>query len=262
MLSRASTDRLGIRLLREVVEEQDIIDLNEYRHTFFCSYEKIVSSLRLAGFQVAGRPAKSTKSIVAKLKRESIRLSQMQDMAGCRIVVDDEVSQESAINFIISSFGEARVVDRRERASNGYRAVHAVVQLASRHVEIQVRTELQHLWAEYSEKLADMLGPEIKYGHGNPEAIELLSQLSQFVRNYDHMQSRLSKLENDARENTCTRMKLEPFLTKKQRRELNFVDKKALAANKMAKSSLADLRHKIVSFFQGDQNANLAEKKK
>ena len=37
-------------------------------------------------------------------------------------------------------------------------------------VEIQVRTQLQHVWAELSEKLADRYGMDVKYG-GGPEAI-------------------------------------------------------------------------------------------
>ena len=34
-------------------------------------------------------------------------------------------------------------------------------------VEIQVRTELQHRWAEVSEKYSDAIDPAIKYGRGD-----------------------------------------------------------------------------------------------
>jgi ppGpp synthetase/RelA/SpoT-type nucleotidyltranferase len=37
------------------------------------------------------------------------------------------------------------VIDRREKPSHGYRAVHVIVECGGRMVEIQVRTELQHL---------------------------------------------------------------------------------------------------------------------
>ena len=39
-----------------------------------------------------------------------------------------------------------------------------------RRVEIQIRTSLQHLWAEISEKLSDIADPNIKYG-GGPVAL-------------------------------------------------------------------------------------------
>jgi ppGpp synthetase/RelA/SpoT-type nucleotidyltranferase len=45
-------------------------------------------------------------------------------------------------------------------------------------VEIQVRTSLQHLWAELSEKVADVFDPLIKYGGGDSVTIALISRLS------------------------------------------------------------------------------------
>jgi ppGpp synthetase/RelA/SpoT-type nucleotidyltranferase len=48
-------------------------------------------------------------------------------------------------------------------------------------VEIQVRTALQHRWAEVSEKLADSHGIEVKYG-GGPEGIrDWLSKIAALI---------------------------------------------------------------------------------
>src|SRR6266704_1936073 len=69
---------------------------------------------------------------------KTIRLTQIQDIAGCRIVTPD-------------------IIDRRDTPSHGYRAVHVIVRHSGKLVEIQVRTALQHLWAELSEKLADLI---------------------------------------------------------------------------------------------------------
>ena len=49
--------------------------------------------------------------------------------------------------------------------SNGYRAVHLVIEADDRPIEVQIRTVFQHLWAQLSERLCDTLGaPGIKYG--------------------------------------------------------------------------------------------------
>jgi ppGpp synthetase/RelA/SpoT-type nucleotidyltranferase len=45
-------------------------------------------------------------------------------------------------------------------------------------VEVQIRTSLQHNWAEFSEKLADEFGHAIKYGGGNEEISSSLAKLS------------------------------------------------------------------------------------
>ena len=54
--------------------------------------------------------------------------------------------------------------DRRAVPSHGYRAVHVIVTVDHRLVEIQVRTTLQDLWAQVVERLADQWGRGIRYG--------------------------------------------------------------------------------------------------
>ncbi|GIH69015.1 hypothetical protein Mth01_12680 [Sphaerimonospora thailandensis] len=57
--------------------------------------------------------------------------------------------------------------------SHGYRAVHVIVFLDGIPVEIQVRTELQDVWAQILERLADHWGRGIRYGKQpeSPEAV-------------------------------------------------------------------------------------------
>ena len=73
------------------------------------------------------------------------------------------------------------MIDRREKHSHGYRAMHVVVDINGRLVEIQIRTELQHLWAVWSETLADVLDQSIKYGGGPSEIQQILSLRSENV---------------------------------------------------------------------------------
>lgn len=127
--------------------------MDEYRRSFADAYETVVSTIRNElALDVTGRPAKSTTSIREKLLRESIRLSQIQDIAGCRVIVLGVKDQEIVMDSIQSLFNDIVVVDRREKPRTANRAVHVIIKQDDKVIEIQVRTALQHSWAELSEK--------------------------------------------------------------------------------------------------------------
>src|SRR6267378_4026262 len=157
-------DRLGDRLRRGGISAADLRLLNNYKRSFTRSYEtavgKIQGELKL---EPTGRFPKTTTSIIDKLQREHVRLSQMQDIAGCRLIVEDMASQDEVITRLKGLFDKFRIDDRRERPSHGYRAVHVIVDSGGKLVEIQVRTRLQQGWAEFSEKLSDVVDRAIKY---------------------------------------------------------------------------------------------------
>jgi putative GTP pyrophosphokinase len=69
-------------------------------------------------FAPTGRPAKSTNAIRDKLRRASIRLSQMQDIAGCRLIVEDRRRQDALVAQLTRLFPGSTVVDRREKPSH------------------------------------------------------------------------------------------------------------------------------------------------
>jgi len=190
-LSNAQIDRLGERLRAGEATEPELQLLDQYRRLFSDPYGHIIQVLReQLRMDPTGRPAKSTTSIVEKLKRESIRLSQMQDIAGCRLVVEDMREQEQVTERVKATFSSVTVVDRRRAPSHGYRAIHVVIRDAGRPIEMQIRTRLQHKWSELSEKLADIFDPAVKYG-GGPEVIrDLLAGCSQLVgeREAAHLQ--------------------------------------------------------------------------
>jgi len=79
-------------------------------------------------------------------------------------------------------------MDRREKPSHGYRAVHLIAEVANKPVEIQIRTSLQQLWAALSEKASDVLDPAIKYGHG-PEIWQgILLKTSKVVASHEGLE--------------------------------------------------------------------------
>jgi hypothetical protein len=188
--SKTQIDRLGDRLKGGSHTESDLRLLDNYRRSFGEAYEAVVRTLRQRGEFPTGRLAKSTVSIAEKLRRESIRLSQMQDIGGCRIVVGDIVKQEQLVASLKTDFPEATLIDRRDHPSHGYRAVHVIAEISGKPIEIQVRSSLQHLWAEVSEKSSDVLDPTIKYGGGSDSWREFLTKSSQSVATYEEFEKK------------------------------------------------------------------------
>ncbi len=109
-------------------------------------------------------------------------------MAGCRLIVPEIKTQDTAVKSLVALFDQTNVVDRRLQPSHGYRAVHLIVSIDGKPVEIQVRTSLQHLWAELSEKLSDLFDPGIKYGRGSKEFHEILMKASRLVADVDSLE--------------------------------------------------------------------------
>lgn len=55
-------------------------------------------------------------------------------------------------------------------------------------VEVQVRTQAQHRWAQVSEKLADLLDPAVKYGGGPKWAMTALEGYSETVKTCEELE--------------------------------------------------------------------------
>lgn len=180
-LSNTQIDKIGQKLRSNEIDADCLRSLEIFRSLYVNAYKYVedvlVNKMELS---ITGRPFKSTVAIVEKLKRETIRLNQIQDIAGCRILVSDLALQDHVIaNMLIFFSGEEiEVDDKRRQSTNGYRAIHVIVKKFGRPVEIQVRTSLQHAWAEISEKVADSVGHSIKYGAGDENALRFLAKLS------------------------------------------------------------------------------------
>jgi len=197
--SKTQIDRLGDRLKGGSHTESDLRLLEDYRRSFGEAYEAVLQTIRQRGEFPTGRLAKSTRSIVEKLCRESIRLSQMQDIAGCRVVVANLVKQDQIVESLKTDFVGASVIDRRNNPSYGYRAVHIIAMISGKPVEIQVRTSLQHLWAELSEKSSDVLDPTIKYGGGPAEWREILTGSSELVASHEEIEKTAAEIFEEFR---------------------------------------------------------------
>jgi hypothetical protein len=193
-MTKSQIDQLGNRLRTGTISDADLRLLDAYRRSFGPAYESVLGVIRhQLQLEPTGRPAKSTSSIVEKLRRESIRLSQVQDIAGCRLIVADVLTQDDVVQRLTELFVKTTILDRRVRPSHGYRAVHVVVALEGVLVEIQVRTLLQHTWAELSEKLSDLIDPSIKYGGGPDRDRETLGNTSRSIAEEEDFERRVAQ---------------------------------------------------------------------
>lgn len=179
MLSNSQIDKIGDQLREGRIDAECIRKLEVFRSLFGDAYAFVENTFKdKLKLNITGRPSKSTVAIIEKLKRESIRLSQIQDIAGCRVLTTNLASQDHLIQVARVFLGDVEIDDKRLAPTNGYRAVHLIVKRGGRLVEVQVRTRLQHVWAEFSEKVSDAFGQAIKYGSGEEWAVSFLLDLS------------------------------------------------------------------------------------
>jgi ppGpp synthetase/RelA/SpoT-type nucleotidyltranferase len=195
-LGTSELDRLGARLLRDSTDETALSDLERLRSEFLELLVYVDDAVQFALRQgeyaddgghgplpISRRPIKTTPSILAKLQRQSTRLSQVNDLAGMRVVVRDILEQDWAVRelgaFCVDETRIRAIHDLRADPHHGYRAVHVIFTIGRRTIELQIRTELQHYWAELVETLDRSMGSDIKHGVGAPEStIRMLSIMS------------------------------------------------------------------------------------
>ena len=194
MVSRNQIRRAGERLRKaRVPSEDDRRIYNQFRDTFIEPLREVSEGIRdLADGAPVQSRLKRFETVVAKLQRGTSDLSRLEDIAGCRVVLPSMREQRHVVDRIRLRWNIARERDYQTSPRDGYRALHVVVLSRGQPVEVQVRTELEDLWANASEALAERMDPEIKYGGGPPDVRKLLDAMSDFGGRVD---TRLSDLQ-------------------------------------------------------------------
>lgn len=198
-------DRVGQRLGKGKTSEADEALLESFLQTHDVALATVVETIqdieRLEAVHLAPTSRVKTRATLAeKIERERTRLTSVYDIAGVRIVVGETRDEQDRVrDLLVSRFPAARVVDRRATPNHGYRAVHIVVQAHGCQVEVQIRTRLQHLWAEVFEVLADRAGRQIRYG-GEPdqaywrEAVDVMKDASELIARVEALRERYDLL--------------------------------------------------------------------
>ena len=199
MMTKGQIDRLGDRLRHDPIDDQTLAELQEFRALYALPMQKAQALIKEhLGYEATAR-LKTVNTTVEKLRRETTRLSQIQDIAGIRLVGDWFLEeQDLLVDEIVKLFDNAKVQDRRTKPSQGYRAVHVIAVVDERPIEIQVRTLQQDAWAQTMEKLADMVGREVRYGgppiRGGPTAAFVVGRLMNFSKYLAEFEARRNEV--------------------------------------------------------------------
>ena len=108
-----------------------------------------------------GQRFKRSDRIIDKLVRyPNMRLSQMEDIGGCRAVLNDAQDVYNVARRIQRYWPDTRLVDHIATPKpSGYRGLHLIARRDGRLVEVQLRTGLQHVWAQAVETWAPPVIP-------------------------------------------------------------------------------------------------------
>lgn len=133
-----------------------------------------------------GQRLKRAPQMLNKLLRHpTMRLSQMDDVAGCRAILDTRGEISGVIRRMRrNSWDIVRIDDYiAEPKSTGYRAIHVIVRRDGKLIEIQLRTRALHEWAEAVDRTALRLDRSLgkwphglKDGHGPADLLEYFKQ--------------------------------------------------------------------------------------
>lgn len=124
---------------------------------------------------IYGQRLKRANSIIAKIQGHDTRLSSMQDIGGCRVIFT-EYKKVTALFLELGKSNSIKLLKNYiySPKNDGYRSIHLAYTLNSKtpkynglHIEIQLRTALQHTWATTVE-IVDFAGKQkMKQGQGD-----------------------------------------------------------------------------------------------
>ena len=141
---------------------------------------------------------KRVPAILAKLKRSydgrtpTMKLSQMQDLGGCRAVLSNvSLARKLHNDYFIKGDLKHKKVGEKDYITNpkkdGYRSIHLIYKFFSDKkkaeyndllVEVQIRSRLQHLWATAIETVDFFTRQAIKSNEGEKEWMDFFKLVS------------------------------------------------------------------------------------
>ena len=105
----------------------------------------------------------------------------MQDIVGIRVIVANLSDQDHVAQIVRRNFEEGAEVFDFRNDGRPYRTMHVVGRVSEQHIEVQIRTLPQHLWAVESESF----GEQVKEGTLTGDPLSYLTSLAEAGKRLD-----------------------------------------------------------------------------
>ncbi len=193
--SKSKIDKAGEILKNTAEQSKEIVQalniLSNWRDfhavpldTFAVALKKRIQKIKSDA--IVAQRLKRTPSILLKLSNhKTMRLSAMQDIGGLRAIlntVEDVYSILALYKKSKSKHSMFSLDDYIEQPKNdGYRSIHLIYKLKKTpdiFLEIQLRSQLQHIWATGVEVFSTLKNSSFKSGQGSQHWLEFFSLLS------------------------------------------------------------------------------------
>ena len=184
--------------------EEMLIIVNNWRSSHAFPLNTMQMNLREKSKQISSQSVvaqriKRRSSIESKLRRfDWLNLSKMQDLGGCRAVVRTVKQADRLIDAYQNSRFKHRLLRKDDYVINpkksGYRGHHLIYSYFSDKkdtynglkIEIQIRSNLQHVWATAVETVGTFTEQELKSSQGEQDWLRFFTLMSTvFARRED-----------------------------------------------------------------------------
>ena len=188
--SKSKIDKAGRTLKDPTATEQEIVEailtLSHWRglhsHALNSLQAMLIQRAKNYPNSTVAQRLKRLPSILNKLSRLSSRLSQMQDIAGLRVIV--ETTEQARLfhkNLVRHHSNHEVILPPTDYIENpkesGYRSIHQIFEYRNKSheelntlkVEVQIRSLLQHSWATAVETLGAIEHSSFKTGDGSDQ---------------------------------------------------------------------------------------------
>lgn len=195
--SKSKIDKAGdlLRLPHKSVDDilvaQSLDILSNWRSIHALPLDTFAKVLKLRAQKVhpeaiVAQRLKRTTSILLKIQNhKTMRLSAMQDIGGVRAIVKNIEMVYQLFEIYKKSKSKHQLFSLDDYISNpkkdGYRGIHLVYKLKkspSLFIEIQLRSQLQHIWATGVEVFGTLKSSSFKSGKGNKKWLEFFEYMS------------------------------------------------------------------------------------
>ena len=204
--SKSEINKAGFIIANPSSTKEDrnnaLIILNNWRAAHAYPLQVICSNLRLRNPDaIVVQRLKRLDSITGKIERfPDMSLYRMQDLGGCRVIVDTVEQVYEAIEKYKNS--RIRHILKREYdyiqnpKDSGYRSYHMVYQFRSDKketynknmlIEIQFRTKLQHIWATAVEMMGIYTKSQLKASSGDKDILRFFALVSSVFAKMENM---------------------------------------------------------------------------